>query len=277
MHCLRVVCAYLLWLCAHATRLCADALPARGLQVYGYALIKNGKCVKLEYPMEGYSDDVAGRSFHHGARQGNFCSWLHSDEGFGGLYLLGARISPHTHTHTCKHSCPHECMHTHAQFSTRLHTHVHTCTHTSVHTCTHTLRMHAHAPAQMRALACECPDIQTNAHMRAHARMCTLASTNINTRTRTRTHTRACMQRHTRTNKHARTDTLPRPQAAPPLLNSCSVVACAGRFVQKLRMRAASRPTVTMRQGLAKRIINAEGEEWQEGQVGAVNAVLHLC
>ncbi|KAF5835297.1 SE-domain-containing protein [Dunaliella salina] len=35
-------------------------------KVYGYALIKNGQCVKLGYPMEGYTDDVAGRSFHHG-------------------------------------------------------------------------------------------------------------------------------------------------------------------------------------------------------------------
>ena len=35
-------------------------------QVYGYALIKNGRYAKVAYPMEGYSDDVAGRSFHHG-------------------------------------------------------------------------------------------------------------------------------------------------------------------------------------------------------------------
>ncbi len=34
VHCPRVVCAYSLWLCAHASRLCADALPARGLRVF---------------------------------------------------------------------------------------------------------------------------------------------------------------------------------------------------------------------------------------------------
>lgn len=36
------------------------------LQVFGYALIKNDRCAKVAYPMDGYSDDVAGRSFHHG-------------------------------------------------------------------------------------------------------------------------------------------------------------------------------------------------------------------
>lgn len=35
-------------------------------KVYGYALFKNGKDAVVEYPMEGYSEDVAGRSFHHG-------------------------------------------------------------------------------------------------------------------------------------------------------------------------------------------------------------------
>jgi hypothetical protein len=35
-------------------------------QVYGYALYKNGKFACVKYPMEGYSADVAGRSFHHG-------------------------------------------------------------------------------------------------------------------------------------------------------------------------------------------------------------------
>jgi hypothetical protein len=36
------------------------------VQVYGYALYKSGKYACVKYPMEGYSEDVAGRSFHHG-------------------------------------------------------------------------------------------------------------------------------------------------------------------------------------------------------------------
>ncbi|KAG2487299.1 hypothetical protein HYH03_014139 [Edaphochlamys debaryana] len=40
-----------------------------------------------------------------------------------------------------------------------------------------------------------------------------------------------------------------------------------GRFIQKLRQAAASCPSVTVRQGLVKRLINDKGEEWQEGQV----------
>lgn len=36
------------------------------LQVYGYALFKGGQQAVVRYPMEGYSADVAGRSFHHG-------------------------------------------------------------------------------------------------------------------------------------------------------------------------------------------------------------------
>lgn len=36
------------------------------VQVYGYAIYKNGKYAAVKYPMEGYSEDVAGRSFHHG-------------------------------------------------------------------------------------------------------------------------------------------------------------------------------------------------------------------
>mmetsp|Transcript_26909 Transcript_26909/g.58754 ORF Transcript_26909/g.58754 Transcript_26909/m.58754 type:complete len:505 (-) Transcript_26909:910-2424(-) len=39
-----------------------------------------------------------------------------------------------------------------------------------------------------------------------------------------------------------------------------------GRFIQKLRMRAAAQPNVTMRQGLVKRLINKSGEEWKEGE-----------
>ncbi|XP_057783216.1 squalene epoxidase 3-like [Salvia miltiorrhiza] len=35
-------------------------------QVYGYALYKEGKYAKLTYPLQEYSSDVSGRSFHHG-------------------------------------------------------------------------------------------------------------------------------------------------------------------------------------------------------------------
>ncbi len=34
--------------------------------MYGYALFKDSKEAVVAYPMEGYSKDVAGRSFHHG-------------------------------------------------------------------------------------------------------------------------------------------------------------------------------------------------------------------
>lgn len=36
------------------------------LQVQGYAIFKDGKYAAVKYPTEGYSQDVAGRSFHHG-------------------------------------------------------------------------------------------------------------------------------------------------------------------------------------------------------------------
>ena len=39
-------------------------------QVHGYALFKDGKCAVIKYPVEGLSDDVAGRSFHHGEALG---------------------------------------------------------------------------------------------------------------------------------------------------------------------------------------------------------------
>lgn len=35
-------------------------------QVYGYALFKEGKYAKLTYPLQDFSSDVSGRSFHHG-------------------------------------------------------------------------------------------------------------------------------------------------------------------------------------------------------------------
>ena len=40
-----------------------------------------------------------------------------------------------------------------------------------------------------------------------------------------------------------------------------------GRFVQKLRQAASACPTVTVRQGIVKRLINDKGEDWEEGQV----------
>ncbi|PRQ56520.1 putative squalene monooxygenase [Rosa chinensis] len=36
-------------------------------KVFGYALYKDGKDTKLTYPLEKYSSDVAGRSFHNGS------------------------------------------------------------------------------------------------------------------------------------------------------------------------------------------------------------------
>jgi squalene monooxygenase len=42
-----------------------------------------------------------------------------------------------------------------------------------------------------------------------------------------------------------------------------------GRFVQKLRLRAAAVPQVCMRQGTVKRLVSADGEEWREGTVVA--------
>lgn len=35
-------------------------------QVHGYCLIKDGREAKVAYPTEGFDDDIAGRSFHHG-------------------------------------------------------------------------------------------------------------------------------------------------------------------------------------------------------------------
>lgn len=42
------------------------ALFSALMQVYGYALFKSGKQAAVKYPIEGYTEDVAGRSFHHG-------------------------------------------------------------------------------------------------------------------------------------------------------------------------------------------------------------------
>lgn len=53
---------------ARLPRVCAlTGACTRGcLQVYGYALFKAGKWAGVEYPKEGFAEDVAGRSFHHG-------------------------------------------------------------------------------------------------------------------------------------------------------------------------------------------------------------------
>jgi hypothetical protein len=45
---------------------CAVHKFAKRLQVHGYAIYKNGEYAAVRYPTEGYSADVAGRSFHHG-------------------------------------------------------------------------------------------------------------------------------------------------------------------------------------------------------------------
>lgn len=43
---------------------CVDGIDAQ--RVYGYCMFKGGREAKVAYPVEGYSDDVAGRSFHNG-------------------------------------------------------------------------------------------------------------------------------------------------------------------------------------------------------------------
>ncbi|OAE34602.1 hypothetical protein AXG93_167s1130 [Marchantia polymorpha subsp. ruderalis] len=43
---------------------CVDGIDAQ--KVFGYALFKDGRSAKVGYPLEGFSDDVAGRSFHNG-------------------------------------------------------------------------------------------------------------------------------------------------------------------------------------------------------------------
>ncbi|KAG2429450.1 hypothetical protein HYH02_014032 [Chlamydomonas schloesseri] len=49
-----------------------------------------------------------------------------------------------------------------------------------------------------------------------------------------------------------------------------------GRFIQKLRAAAASCPSVTVRQGLVKRLVNDKGGEWQEGEVVTGVVYRHL-
>ncbi|KAI8470182.1 MAG: SE-domain-containing protein [Monoraphidium minutum] len=43
---------------------CTEEIDSQ--KVYGYALYKAGRYACIKYPMDGYSPDVAGRSFHHG-------------------------------------------------------------------------------------------------------------------------------------------------------------------------------------------------------------------
>ena len=40
--------------------------PPHPLQVYGYAMFKDGREARVAYPTEGFSGDVAGRAFHNG-------------------------------------------------------------------------------------------------------------------------------------------------------------------------------------------------------------------
>ncbi|GFR50196.1 hypothetical protein Agub_g12364 [Astrephomene gubernaculifera] len=49
-----------------------------------------------------------------------------------------------------------------------------------------------------------------------------------------------------------------------------------GRFIQKLRVAAASCPSVTVRQGLVKKLVNDKGGEWQEGEVVTGVVYRHL-
>ncbi|XP_039691012.1 squalene monooxygenase SE1 isoform X2 [Medicago truncatula] len=43
---------------------CVDEIDAQ--RVFGYALYKDGKNIKLSYPLENFNADVSGRSFHNG-------------------------------------------------------------------------------------------------------------------------------------------------------------------------------------------------------------------
>jgi squalene monooxygenase len=43
---------------------CTEGIDAQ--VVLGYALFKDGKDACVKYPTEGFDEDVAGRSFHHG-------------------------------------------------------------------------------------------------------------------------------------------------------------------------------------------------------------------
>lgn len=38
----------------------------RCLQVFGYCIFKNGREAKIDYPIQGFAEGTAGRSFHNG-------------------------------------------------------------------------------------------------------------------------------------------------------------------------------------------------------------------
>ena len=48
----------------HVAADCLEGIDAQ--RVVGYALFKGGRDAKVGYPLEGYGDDIAGRSFHNG-------------------------------------------------------------------------------------------------------------------------------------------------------------------------------------------------------------------
>lgn len=43
---------------------CTEGIDAQLVQ--GYAIIKDGRAACVKYPTEGFDEDIAGRSFHHG-------------------------------------------------------------------------------------------------------------------------------------------------------------------------------------------------------------------
>jgi squalene monooxygenase len=44
---------------------CCDGIDAQ--KVFGYCIFMDGKEAKVAYPAEGFTGEVAGRSFHNGA------------------------------------------------------------------------------------------------------------------------------------------------------------------------------------------------------------------
>lgn len=62
-HPVACMCSHGLTSCHVALHCCTAVVPP---QVHGYAIYKSGKYAIVKYPTEGYTADVAGRSFHHG-------------------------------------------------------------------------------------------------------------------------------------------------------------------------------------------------------------------
>lgn len=60
----RVLPQALIWISFHVAADCLEGIDAQ--RVVGYALFKGGRDAKVGYPLEGYGDDIAGRSFHNG-------------------------------------------------------------------------------------------------------------------------------------------------------------------------------------------------------------------